>query len=90
MALFVNSDLNCKLVESMTLVMDDLFECVTVEIDMEKKKNCIVTCEYRSPGSKVEAFNDSLEELLSKVKEQKIFIVCGDFNIDLLSSPRNK
>ena len=76
--------------ESMSLVINDLFECVTVQIDMEKRRNVLVPCVYKTPGSKVEAFNDSLEELLSKVKEQKIFIVCGDFNIDLLSSPRNK
>lgn len=88
-ALFVNSDLNCRPVECMTLVIDDLFECVTVEVDMEKKRNIIVTCVYRTLGSKVETFNESLEDLLCKVKEKKTFTMCGDFNIDLLSSPRN-
>ena len=63
-ALFIDSDFKCKLVESVTLQINDLFECVTIEIDMEKKKNVIVTCVYRTPGSKVEVFNDRLEELL--------------------------
>ena len=37
--------------------VDDLVECITVEIDMVRKRNVIVTCVYRMPGSKIEAFN---------------------------------
>lgn len=41
MALSVNSDLKCRPVECMTMVTDDLFECVTVEVEMEKKRNIV-------------------------------------------------
>jgi hypothetical protein len=35
-------------VENMTTVVDDLLECVTIEICMEKPN---VSCIYRAPGS---------------------------------------
>jgi len=57
-ALFVTTDLKCRIVECMTTAIDDLFECITVEIDLEKKRNVVVTCIYRIPGSKIETFNE--------------------------------
>ena len=56
---------------------------------MVRKRNVIVTCVYRMPGSKIEAFNDKLENVLCQLNEKKMFIMCGDLNIDLLSSPRH-
>ena len=88
-ALLVHSDLKCRTVKCMTMAIDDLFECITVEIDMEKKKNIIVTCVYGTPGSKVEVFNEKFEEVLSHLNEMKTYVMCGDLNIDLLSAPRN-
>ena len=87
-ALFVNTDLKCRIVECMTMAINDLFECITVEIDMEKKKNVVVTCIYRTPGSKIEMFNENLEKVLCQFNEKKIYILCGDLNIDLLSAHR--
>lgn len=34
-ALFVESDSKCKVVESITMAIDNLMECVTVEINVE-------------------------------------------------------
>lgn len=39
-----------RVVENMTKVMNDIFECITVEIQKEKKKNTIASCIYRTPG----------------------------------------
>lgn len=36
-ALFVDKKINYKLIETMSTVMDNMFECVTIEILMEKK-----------------------------------------------------
>lgn len=64
MALFVDGDLKCRPVECMTMVIHDLFKCVAVQVDVEKKRTIAVTCVYGSAGSKVEAFNDGLQEFL--------------------------
>jgi len=56
--LYVDKDLNYKVVEKMSMVVDTLLECVTIEICMEKKKNIIVSCIYRSPGSNIDIFKD--------------------------------
>lgn len=84
-AFFVSSDLKSKVVQSMTIALDDLMECITVEIDLEKSRNIMVTCIYRKPGSLIETFTDAFEEnLLSKVNGNKKYFFCGDLNIDLL------
>lgn len=38
----------------------------------------------------MDAFKDRLEELISRLKENKMFVVCGDFNIDLLNVSKYK
>lgn len=56
---------------------------VTVEICMERQWNIWVSCVSRAPSS----CRDTVEEFLTPT-EQKVALVCGDFNINLLSSPR--
>lgn len=60
---------------------------VTIEICMEKNKNIIVSCVYRSPGSNIDTFKEWMEETFTKTS-QKVMFICGDFNIDLLN-PNN-
>ena len=50
-AVYVNKNLNYKVIESMTTVIDNLLECITIEICKEKNKNVIISCVYRAPGS---------------------------------------
>ena len=90
MAIYINSDLKCRRIEQMTTVMDDLMECITVEIEMEKIRNIVVTCVYRTPGSNVERFKESMEEIMNGLNESKTYIICGDFNIDLLNASIHK
>jgi len=73
-ALYVDSVLKCTLVEKMTIVTDDLMECITIEIEMERKRNVVVTCAYRAPGSNVELFKDSLGVLMDGLNENKTFV----------------
>lgn len=72
--------LKYNVVKNMTTVVDNVFKCITLEICMEKKKNIIVKCIYRTPGSNIETFKDWMEEVFGKVKQKDIFI-CGDFSI---------
>ena len=61
-----------------------MFECVTVELDLKKHKNITVSCVYRTPGSDVDLFCESLEQIFSDVMPRKSMFICGDFNIDLM------
>lgn len=67
----------------MSTVVDDLLECVTIEVCREKRKNFIVSCIYRSPGYNIDQFKDCMEEKFTKTN-QKVMFICGDFNIVLL------
>ena len=88
-AIYVDRALKFKVMESMTTVMDNILECITVEICREKQKNVIVSCIYRAPDSSIEVFNDWIEEMFSKMSHKTVFI-CGDFNIDLLNPNKHK
>lgn len=46
----------------------------------------MVTCVYRAPGSNLDVFRDSLEELMNKLSENKTYMIRGDVNIDLSAS----
>lgn len=47
-SLYVSSDLKCKTIECMTTATEDLMECLTVEIEMKKQRNIVVTCICRT------------------------------------------
>lgn len=55
---------------------------VTVEICMERQWNIWVSCVSRAPSS----CRDTVEEFLTPT-EQKVALVCGDFNINLSPVP---
>ena len=88
-ALFVDRKFNFKVDEKLSVVVDNLLECVTIEIVMERKKNIIVSCIYRTPGSNIDLFRDWMEENFSRIS-QKVMFICGDFNIDLLNQNKHK
>ena len=64
-ALYVDCDLRCSTVQRMTTVLDDIFECLTVEIVLDKTKNIVVSCIYRTPGSCLETFNNNLDNIFN-------------------------
>lgn len=83
-AFFVHQSIKFEVVQSMTLAVNGIMECLSIEIQNAKKKNIIVSCVYRTPGSCVETFNEWMRKLFSPVNQKTLFI-CGDFNIDLLN-----
>lgn len=88
-AIYVDKTLNFKVLENMTVVVDNLLECITIELYVEKSKNVIISCIYRAPGSSIEQFKDWMECMFTKKSYKNIFI-CGDFNIDLLNPNKHK
>lgn len=62
-AIYVNKNIKYKIVVKMTDAIEGLLECISIEINCEKKKNIIITCLYRTPGSSIELFTEWLEKL---------------------------
>lgn len=53
-ALYINKNYQSKTTESKPLVVDNIMESVTVEIEIEKDKNKIISSVYRTPRSCIE------------------------------------
>ena len=45
-AIYVNDSISFKIIDTMSVVTDDIFESVTVELCLNKKYNIIVSCIY--------------------------------------------
>ena len=83
-ALYVHRRFNCAIRAVQCKVVEQVFECVTVELDLKKHNNLTVSCVYRTPGTDVDLFCESLEQIFSDVMPRKSMFICGDFNIDLM------
>jgi len=86
-ALYINTDLGFMKINSESTTIDDVLECISCEIILEKSKNIVVSCVYRTPGSSLDIFNKKMDSLFNN--PNKVHIVCGDFNIDLLNPQKN-
>ena len=64
--------------------------CVTVEIEVEKTTNILISCIYRTPGSCLVTINEKMVDMYDNRHNNKIIIVCGDFNLDLLKLKEHK
>lgn len=70
-ALFVGEGFTHKMVDIMSVDIDDVMECRTIEIIMEKMKNVTVSCGKRKPGSSIDTFMVNMEKLFT-TKKQKV------------------
>lgn len=71
--LYVHNDLRYNLVESKSICIEGVMECISIEISIEKQKNVIVSCVYRTPASNMKTFNNSMETIFNNNK-QKVYI----------------
>ena len=89
-AIYVNVSIEFKVLQTMSVVIDDILACITVELSISNRTNIIVSCIYRAPGTSVDIFTDKLELLITTVKNtSKTIFLCGDFNTDLLKYSNN-
>ena len=88
-ALFIDECLEYKVHENLCIVIDEVMECITIEVNIQREKNIIVNCLYRKPGSNIDIFIATMDKILSTMKN-KINYLCGDFNIDLLNTNKYK
>ena len=89
-ALYVKQELACKFLSCKSLVVDDLFECCTLEILISGHRNIIVSCIYRCPGSNTDIFSEHIVQLFFELTMRKTVFLCGDFNIDILKHKVNQ
>ena len=89
-ALYISNQLNYKSLDKCTIVVNDVLECLAVELVMDKGKNIVISCIYRKPGSPVDSFIDILDNLFSSLCKRKNVYLCGDFNINLLNAESHK
>ena len=87
-AIFISNMLDYKKRNDLLIYKPHLLESIFIETqNPTDKKNSIIGVIYRHPSMSVKEFNETyLEELLNKInKENKNFILLGDYNIDLLN-----
>ena len=66
--------------EILSCAVDNLLECISINVCVSRKKSIIVTCIYRQPDSKIVACIDIIESFFND-KKSDIYL-CGDFNIN--------
>ena len=83
--LYISNRLNFKIVNQATTSIDNVLECMTVEIILNNSKNIFVSCLYRQPGSSIDVCIDTIHKLFDIFSKRKCIYMCGDFNINLLN-----
>ena len=64
----------------------DIVESLFIEVTRPREKNIVVGIVYRPPNQRVDDFVSSNNELLDKIsRENKICLLMGDFNVNLMN-----
>ena len=83
-ALYIKNLYNCTLVTQKSVSVENMFECVTIELHFKQHKNILVSCVYRAPGESISSFCDYILPIIENNCSSKTQYVCGDFNVNLL------
>ena len=87
-AVFTKSNLQVKQINDGSYSVDDIFDCVSIEIE-NVGKNIVVCCIYRPPNRSINSFSEYVHELLNKFVNKTLYVV-GDFNINILNHEKHK
>lgn len=55
----------------MSFALDTIMECITVQIEMGKFKNILISCIYRKPGSNIDTFKGKITEIFNNTNNKK-------------------
>ena len=73
--------------------MYDVLESIFIEIDkhvFNKNSNIVIGVIYRPPNTDIYCYNESLNIILEKLKnENKLCFLMDDYNINLLNSEKH-
>ena len=78
-AFFVNKLIKHDIVQKLSISIDNVVECITVELCLKHK--IYVCCVYRQPQSSITYFTDHMENMFHSLNGN--IYVCGDLNIYL-------
>ena len=78
---FIRSEVNYRIVEQLTIDVDNCFECITVKLLL--KKQIIISCLYRKPNGGIVDFTNYLESMFDSPKNT--IYLCRDFSIEMLN-----
>ena len=80
-ALYIINDigLHSKLLSAKSFVTDDILECVTVELSVSKpmRKTVTISCIYRTPGSNIDMFIESVEKYSRTISQKQQCLYVG-------------
>lgn len=56
MVLYIDRNMDCKMIDNMSVTVEGLFECFTIELVVHERRNVLASF-YRAPGSDVQLFS---------------------------------
>lgn len=92
---YINKSLKFSILNEYSIFHEKIIECLFIEIELGNRKKLLVGNFYRSPSKGVnnitasmqtEMFLEHFQGILDSISQRKCkAIICGDFNLDLLS-----
>ena len=84
--IYLDCDLDYIVRKDLSLV-NDVIECIFVEVKQLTNVGFIVGCVYRPPDSNVSLFNAAMYDILNVInaKKENLTFLAGDYNLDLLN-----
>lgn len=86
--LFIKDNINFKIREDLSVFIPHVFESVFIEMGSKSEKHKIIGVIYRpntAPKADMDIFSVTLHDILDTInRENKLGVIMGDFNIDLL------
>ena len=83
-AIYAKDTFESELIEWATVTVNNIIEVLTVTVGRGTSQIC-VSGVYRPPNGNFQNFSLKIEELLTKFKNQSLYVV-GDFNLNLLAT----
>ena len=83
--LYISKHFEYTNVKGLSFESNDLFKVVTVDLQIKHRQNIIFSCLYRTPGGCLEQFNDKFSKLLNGFRKTKSYVLCSDFNVNMIN-----
>ena len=73
-AIYIHKSVNFKSMKCMPMRIDNIMECVSIELCINRGKNIIVICVYRTCGSSIAAFSEHQYDALCRYNVLSWFV----------------
>ena len=81
--MYIRNCINFQIIDNLSCTVENVLECIFVELHIAISKPIIVSCLYGQPGSKNSQSIDIIGNLFQNVKYH--LFLCGDLNVNLLN-----